>query len=990
MRLFQCTSTIMCWCQTHVANNSSILICGANRPHHHLIQRCGTCPGSGFHSTQSACGMAAVWQQVLAVDARYNAYRTPTFPQFRTQYIRRRSQLLRENAKCGFEPGLRRQYLKLRSQLLALRYGPLSEQSSFRASSVRSSRTTLDRMEDFEEDPRTQGARGHRRSVSRGSYQLQAQMNRAVYDERPPGSLVPTSVAEASRAMAGDTTLSENYAFAGMHHIFDQHVDSAVPRLQFANDDKHLLACCSLDGTLSIMTLSPSPPSVKVTLKGHGGPVTDFAWSLSNDIIVSTSLDGTLRIWNTGDGRCIREVRDPESSELLCCTFQPMNNNLTVVGNSKHHLQVVNISTGKKVKGGSSKLTGRVLSLSFDAPGRILWAGDDRGSIFSFLFDMATGKLTKAKRLVVSEGSAICSISARSWISREARDPSLLINACVNKLLLYRVVDNDGTLQLKRSFPIQHGSQHVHSIFCPLMSFRQGACVVTGSEDACVYFFDVERNTKAIVNKLQGHGGPVLDVSFNCDESLLASADSTGMVIIWRREQNGQVSSQHFPQVLVEQETEDGVDSGLGEAHPDSDGEVPVRDAAGLDKHPPEACHDVRSPEDQEEQGDGSGWHGATTEPCNPVSCSLTCGPRTVEGPILADRWHELDRFHLAVTVLKQQQLGVEAVRGQDHHSQHEHEAQGVVGLQVAVFKNALILIPDELVCPHIEDGWERHGDGQSPHHANDGGAGPDGHALGVESVVGDGKVAGDSHAKQHEGSVKTKQHRHKSHNFTTQGTVSPGRAVVDGNQHKGEAGGRADCICQAQVQEKEDQQGDQEVADEAHTDDQTQEDQLKVGRHICGRDSSAGAAAVTVAAAAAAAAATSCHSALRSQHSQQTARAIDGKALGESGEHLRSLPRRRPTELRFGSRSLWVQVTVELHQLLQEMPDSQPQEMRTWWNLLITLRQVHSIPLQPLALSPESHREQRRPQREDQDEDNWLGCRAARPLPLATDFSPS
>ena len=232
------------------------------------------------------------------------------------------------------------------------------------------------------------------------------------------------------------------------------------------------------------------------------------------------------------------------------------------VGNSKHHLQVVNISTGKKVKGGSSKLTGRVLSLSFDAPGRILWAGDDRGSIFSFLFDMATGtvfllgknlhwprykfppfcalsgvcvregkavnvslpvsagsacpptgKLTKAKRLVVNEGSSICSISARSWISREARDPSLLVNACVNKMLLYRfvyealfinqqfckldiftllywidlnrfyptllgrVVDNEGTLQLKRSFPIQHGSQLVHSIFCPLMSFRQGACV---------------------------------------------------------------------------------------------------------------------------------------------------------------------------------------------------------------------------------------------------------------------------------------------------------------------------------------------------------------------------------------------------------------------------------------------------------------------------------------------------------------------------------
>uniref|UniRef100_A0A8C0GGY9 WD repeat domain 13 n=1 Tax=Chelonoidis abingdonii TaxID=106734 RepID=A0A8C0GGY9_CHEAB len=207
------------------------------------------------------------------------------------------------------------------------------------------------------------------------------------------------------------------------------------------------------------------------------------------------------------------------------------------VGNGKHNLHVVNISTGKKVKGGSSKLTGRVLALSFDAPGRLLWAGDDRGSVFSFLFDMATGKLTKAKRLVVQEGSSITSISARSWVSREARDPSLLINACLNKLLLYRVVDNEGTLQLKRSFQIQQGSHPVRSIFCPLMSFRQGACVVTGSEDMCVYFFDVERASRAIVNKLQGHSAAVLGVSFNCDESLLASSDAKGMVIVWRREQ---------------------------------------------------------------------------------------------------------------------------------------------------------------------------------------------------------------------------------------------------------------------------------------------------------------------------------------------------------------------------------------------------------------------------------------------------------------------
>lgn len=61
-----------------------------------------------------------------------------------------------------------------------------------------------------------------------------------------------------------------------------------------------------------------------------------------------------------------------------------------------------------------------------------VWIGD------FLLHIIFAGKLTKAKRLIVNEGSSITSISARSWISREARDPSLLINACINKLLLYR------------------------------------------------------------------------------------------------------------------------------------------------------------------------------------------------------------------------------------------------------------------------------------------------------------------------------------------------------------------------------------------------------------------------------------------------------------------------------------------------------------------------------------------------------------------------
>lgn len=34
--------------------------------------------------------------------------------------------------------------------------------------------------------------------------------------------VVPTLQAEASRAIVGGTTIDENYAFVGVHHIFDQ------------------------------------------------------------------------------------------------------------------------------------------------------------------------------------------------------------------------------------------------------------------------------------------------------------------------------------------------------------------------------------------------------------------------------------------------------------------------------------------------------------------------------------------------------------------------------------------------------------------------------------------------------------------------------------------------------------------------------------------------------------------------------------------------
>lgn len=75
----------------------------------------------------------------------------------------------------------------------------------------------------------------------------------------------------------------------------------------------------------------------------------------------------------------------------------------------------------------------------------------------------------------------------------------------------------------------------LRSTFCPQM----GACLIaTGSEDGAVHLLDSAREGKAArINRLLGHATPALALSFNYDESLLASADHDGQIILWRNHQ---------------------------------------------------------------------------------------------------------------------------------------------------------------------------------------------------------------------------------------------------------------------------------------------------------------------------------------------------------------------------------------------------------------------------------------------------------------------
>ncbi|KAK8918739.1 Transcriptional corepressor LEUNIG [Platanthera zijinensis] len=320
------------------------------------------------------------------------------------------------------------------------------------------------------------------------------------------------------------------YSFVGMHCIFDN-CKASVTIVKFGHMSSDLLAYGASDGSLTICHVS-EPPSVIQYLKGHSKAITDFDFSSNNQYIASSSVDKTVRVWEISKGHCIRVIYG--TSSQLCIRFHPVNNNLLSVGNANKEISVINFSIGRVIN--KVYFDNGLTAMDNDHTGQLIFSGDAQGCIYTVSVNSHTGSISRShKNRSMRSKSLITTVQYRTF-SLVARCPVLLVCAQDGNICFFSVaLEIKGYLTLLCSLKLAPRLHSIRASFCPLLSLEKGEFIVAGSEDSNVYFYDLTRPKHSCVNKLQGHGSPVIGVAWNYGENLLASSDLDGTVIVWKR-----------------------------------------------------------------------------------------------------------------------------------------------------------------------------------------------------------------------------------------------------------------------------------------------------------------------------------------------------------------------------------------------------------------------------------------------------------------------
>ena len=127
--------------------------------------------------------------------------------------------------------------------------------------------------------------------------------------------------------------------------------------------------------------VEPSEQSAKFSvhsrLVGHSRAITSAFFNSTEDWLVTTSIDKTMRVWRVDNGETLKAFTD--SAPLPTAAFLPHDSRVLVVANSNAVLKLVDVENGSLLQ--NLKIGSEVRALKVDDTGLFLFAGTKDGAV---------------------------------------------------------------------------------------------------------------------------------------------------------------------------------------------------------------------------------------------------------------------------------------------------------------------------------------------------------------------------------------------------------------------------------------------------------------------------------------------------------------------------------------------------------------------------------------------------------------------------------
>jgi small GTP-binding protein len=272
--------------------------------------------------------------------------------------------------------------------------------------------------------------------------------------------------------------------------------------------DSKLIISGSVDKTIRIWDTA-SGNCLKV-LEGHSAPVEEVAISTDSKLIISGSEDKTIRIWDTASGNCLK-VLEGHSDQVKGVAISA-DSKLIVSGSSDKSIRIWETANGnclKVLEGHSDSVYGVAIS----ADSKLIVSGSSDESIR--IWETANGNCLK-----VLKGH-----SDSVWGLALSTDSKLIISGSYDKTI--RIWDTASGNCLK----VLEG--HSDSVWGVVFS-TDSKLIISGSVDKTIRIWDTASGN--CLKVLEGHSDSVWYVAISADDKLIISGSRDKTIRIWRPE----------------------------------------------------------------------------------------------------------------------------------------------------------------------------------------------------------------------------------------------------------------------------------------------------------------------------------------------------------------------------------------------------------------------------------------------------------------------